>query len=142
MTGAPTGRGRPVMPAVAAISDNTYLSAVRAGIVVVVAVTIIGGLFAIVANLPVPAWEARVAPYQPLLQIPVTATFGVLAIVACLGLPIVLTPLFMIPYVLNALILTAVTYLLMEWSVIQKPFVNVPWTTPPIIGHYVVTGGD
>jgi PTS system cellobiose-specific IIC component len=58
------------------------------------------------------------------------------------GLPIVLNPIFMLPYVLNALLLTAGTYLLMDWGLIQKPFVNVPWTTPPIIGHYLVTGGD
>jgi cellobiose PTS system EIIC component len=58
------------------------------------------------------------------------------------GFPIVLNPVFMIPYILNALILTASTYLLMHWEVISKPFVNVPWTTPPIIGHYLVTGGD
>jgi len=58
------------------------------------------------------------------------------------GFPIVLNPIFMVPYVLNALILTTGTYLLMQWGVIHKPFVNVPWTTPPIIGHYLVTGGD
>ena len=58
------------------------------------------------------------------------------------GFPIVLNPIFMIPYILNALILTAGTYLLMNWGVIHKPFVNVPWTTPPIIGHYLVSGGD
>jgi PTS system cellobiose-specific IIC component len=58
------------------------------------------------------------------------------------GFPIVLNPLLMIPYILNALILTAGTYLLMHWNLINKPFVNVPWTTPPIIGHYLVTGGD
>ncbi|MFO1502157.1 MAG: PTS transporter subunit EIIC [Verrucomicrobiota bacterium] len=58
------------------------------------------------------------------------------------GFPIVLNPIFMIPYVLNALILTTGTYLLMHWNIIQKPFVNVPWTTPPIIGHYLVSGGD
>lgn len=58
------------------------------------------------------------------------------------GFPIVLNPIFMIPYIINALILTTVTYLLMNWGVIQKPFVNVPWTTPPIFGHYLVTGGD
>jgi PTS system cellobiose-specific IIC component len=58
------------------------------------------------------------------------------------GIPIVLNPIFMIPYILNALILTASTYLLMYAGVIHKPFVNVPWTTPPIIGHYLVTGGD
>ena len=58
------------------------------------------------------------------------------------GLPIVLNPVLMIPYVLSALILTTSTYLLMHWGVIHKPFVNVPWTTPPVIGHYLVTGGD
>lgn len=58
------------------------------------------------------------------------------------GFPIVLNPVFMIPYVLNAMILTAGTFLLMHWNVIHRPFVNVPWTTPPIIGHYLVSGGD
>jgi cellobiose PTS system EIIC component len=58
------------------------------------------------------------------------------------GLPIVLNPVFMIPYVINALVLTAGTYLLMSWELIHRPFINVPWTTPPIVGHYLVSGGD
>jgi PTS system cellobiose-specific IIC component len=58
------------------------------------------------------------------------------------GFPIVLNPVFMVPYILSALTLTASTYLLMHFGVLTKPFVNVPWTTPPIIGHYLVTGGD
>jgi PTS system cellobiose-specific IIC component len=364
-----------VLRALTALSENTYLSAIRAGMVAIVPLTIIGGLFLIVAHLPVAGWEARVAPYAPILEIPVTATFGLLALFACLsiaydlgrrlgqdaissasiasvvflmlqidpangtlrmaglgssglftailialvtvriqkffadrnvvirlpasvpavvqqsflsltpliflvgffwllrfvlgvdidgkvqavfaplvfalntlpgilvyallvtllwsigingdnavdaivapvflqylaanvtamtdgqplpyvtaygffttfvnvggtgatialalvlwnsrdpgyrkvsrlslptqifqinepiffGLPIVLNPIFMIPYVLNALILTTGSYLLMQWNVIHKPFVNVPWTTPPIIGHYLVSGGD
>ncbi|HNC99518.1 MAG TPA: PTS sugar transporter subunit IIC, partial [Myxococcota bacterium] len=45
-------------------------------------------------------------------------------------------------YILNALLLTLGTYLLMTWNVIPKPFVNVPWTTPPIIGHFLVTNGS
>jgi PTS system cellobiose-specific IIC component len=58
------------------------------------------------------------------------------------GFPIVLNPLLMIPYVLSALALTLSTYLLMDWGWISRPFVNVPWTTPPIIGHFLITGGD
>ena len=58
------------------------------------------------------------------------------------GLPIVLNPIFMIPYVLNALVLTASTFLLMQAGVVRKPFVNIPWTTPPVIGHYLASGGD
>ncbi len=58
------------------------------------------------------------------------------------GFPIVLNPIFMAPYILNALILTTGSFLLMDWGLIRKPFVNVPWTTPPIIGHFLVSGGD
>lgn len=58
------------------------------------------------------------------------------------GLPIIMNPVFMIPYILSSLTLTAVTYLLMIWGIIGKPCVNIPWTTPPIISHYLVTGGD
>ena len=58
------------------------------------------------------------------------------------GLPIVLNPIFMVPYVLNALLLTGTTYALMTWGLIRRPFISVPWTTPPILGHYLVTGGD
>jgi PTS system cellobiose-specific IIC component len=332
------------------LDRNPYLAAIRAGMVAVVPLTIVGGLFMIVANLPIPGWNAIVAPYLQLLQVPVTATFGVLAIVACaaiayelgksfgqdaftgattavvvllmisldpvtltfpsgalgsrglftailvaivsvrtqkifadhdlvirmpasvpaivresftslvplcvlivgfwlvrfgfgvdinagvqamvsplmaalntlpgilgyalivtllwsvgingdnavpfvtaygffttfvnvggtgatlaltlllcrsrdagyrkvarlslptqvfqinepifFGLPIVLNPIFMVPYVLNALLLTATTYGLMAGGLIRRPFINVPWTTPPILGHYLVTGGD
>lgn len=72
-----------VVPALTAIGDNPYLSAVRAGMVSVVPLTIIGGLFMVVANLPIKGWEAYIAAWLPLLQLPVTATFGLLAIFAC-----------------------------------------------------------
>ena len=58
------------------------------------------------------------------------------------GFPIVLNPIFMIPYILNALLLTAATYLLMAANLISKPVINIPWTTPPIIGHFLATNGD
>ncbi len=58
------------------------------------------------------------------------------------GFPIVLNPILMAPYILNALILTTGSYLLMDWGIIRRPFVNVPWTTPPVIGHFLVSGGD
>ncbi len=58
------------------------------------------------------------------------------------GFPIVLNPILMAPYILNALILTTGSYLLMDWGIIRRPFVNVPWTTPPVIGHFLMTGGD
>src|SRR6185503_9043304 len=61
-------------------------SAIRAGMVAVVPLTIIGGMFMIVAYLPVKGWEERVGRFLPLLQVPVTATFGILAVVACFSI--------------------------------------------------------
>jgi PTS system cellobiose-specific IIC component len=58
------------------------------------------------------------------------------------GFPIVLNPVFMVPYITSALVLTTCSYLLMEWGLVRRPFVNVPWTTPPIFGHFLATGGD
>jgi cellobiose PTS system EIIC component len=70
-------------PTLTRISENVYLSAIRAGMVSIAPLTIVGGLFLIIANLPVAGWEQRVKPYAGLLQIPVTATFGLLALFAC-----------------------------------------------------------
>lgn len=58
------------------------------------------------------------------------------------GLPIVLNPLLMVPYVLCAVVLTATSWWLMELGLIGRPVVGIPWTTPPVIGHWLVTGGD
>jgi cellobiose PTS system EIIC component len=69
-----------------ALSDNTYLSAIRAGMVAVVPLTIVGGLFMVIANPPVKSWAERLTPHLPLLQIPVTATFGLLGLVACFAI--------------------------------------------------------
>ena len=69
-----------LVPMLTALSENTYLSAIRAGMVSVVPLTIIGGLFMVISYLPISGWEARVAPYLNLLQVPVTATFGLLGV--------------------------------------------------------------
>jgi PTS system cellobiose-specific IIC component len=58
------------------------------------------------------------------------------------GAPIVLNPPFMIAYTVANLVLTASTYILMTLNIIGKPVAAVPWTMPPIIGAYLVTGGD
>src|SRR6476646_10006615 len=75
-----------LVPALTALSENTYLSAIRAGMVSVVPLTIIGGLFIIVSHLPVNGWEKIVAPYLQLLQVPVTATFGLLSVFVCFAI--------------------------------------------------------
>src|ERR1044071_4476661 len=75
-----------VVPVLTALSENTYLSAIRAGMVSVVPLTIIGGLFIIVSYFPVTGWDKVVAPWLQHLQVPVTATFGLLAVFACFAI--------------------------------------------------------
>src|SRR5436189_2599693 len=86
MNSAPGYLNRYVVPTLTALSENTYLSAIRAGMVAVVPLTIIGGFFIIVSYFPVTGWDKIVAPYLQLLQIPVTATFGLLAVFACFAI--------------------------------------------------------
>ncbi|HXG47096.1 MAG TPA: PTS transporter subunit EIIC, partial [Methylomirabilota bacterium] len=75
-----------LVPPLTVLSENTYLSAIRAGMVSVAPLTIIGGLFTILAYLPVVGWEKRIEPWLPLIQVPVTATFGLLAVFVCFAI--------------------------------------------------------
>lgn len=101
----------------------------------------VGGTGATIA-LALVMWNSKEPGYRKVSRLSLPTQIFQINEPIFFGFPIVLNPVFMVPYILNALILTASTYLLMQWGVIHKPFVNVPWTTPPIVGHYLVTGGD
>ncbi|MEC7201204.1 MAG: PTS transporter subunit EIIC, partial [Verrucomicrobiota bacterium] len=77
---------RYLVPVLKRLSENTYLSAIRAGMIAIVPLTIIGGLFLVVSEMPVASWQAWVTPYKPLLEIPVSATFGLLAVFVCFAI--------------------------------------------------------
>src|SRR5438093_890452 len=47
---------------------------------------LVGGVFIIVAYFPVAGWDKVIAPYLQLLQVPVTATFGLLAVFVCFAI--------------------------------------------------------
>jgi PTS system cellobiose-specific IIC component len=101
----------------------------------------VGGTGATIA-LALVMWNSQEPGYRKISRVSLpTQVFGINEPIF-FGFPIVLNPIFMIPYIINALILTTGSFLLMDWDVIQKPYVGVPWTTPPIIGHYLVSGGD
>ena len=101
----------------------------------------VGGTGATIA-LALVLWRSRVPGFRKVSRLSLPTQVFQINEPIFFGLPIVLNPVFMIPYVLNALILTSGSYLLMQWGVVRPPFINLPWTTPPIIGHYLVTGGD
>ena len=55
------------------------------------------------------------------------------------GAPVVMNPVLAIPYVLCPVVLTAATWLLMQFNIIGRVCIEVPWTCPPIIGAYLCT---
>ncbi|MBU5593760.1 PTS cellobiose transporter subunit IIC [Amphibacillus sp. MSJ-3] len=59
------------------------------------------------------------------------------------GLPIIMNPLVIIPWLLAPVVVGAVTYFAMSIGFAPKPAgVIVPWTTPAILSGYLATGND
>ncbi|WP_134686595.1 PTS cellobiose transporter subunit IIC [Brevibacillus migulae] len=58
------------------------------------------------------------------------------------GMPVVMNPLMMIPFIIAPVVLVIVSYIAMSTGLVAKPSgVAVPWTTPILIGGYLATGG-
>ena len=58
------------------------------------------------------------------------------------GMPIVLNPIMIIPFVLTSIVTVIVTFIGMDIGWVAKPSgVAVPWTMPPIISGYLASGG-
>lgn len=58
------------------------------------------------------------------------------------GFPIVFNPIMMIPYIGVSLILTAASYLLTQIGPIGPVVSGCPWTMPPILSGWILSGGD
>lgn len=58
------------------------------------------------------------------------------------GFPICFNPVMMVPYIVTPLVTATLTYIVMAFNVIGKPVAAIPWTTPPILSGFLVTGGD
>ncbi|MCS0787696.1 PTS sugar transporter subunit IIC [Cytobacillus pseudoceanisediminis] len=58
------------------------------------------------------------------------------------GLPIVLNPIWLIPFISAPVIMTVVAYLAIKWGLVYPVVVaSIPWVTPAGIGGYLATGG-
>ncbi|CEI80951.1 Oligo-beta-mannoside permease IIC component [Oceanobacillus oncorhynchi] len=57
------------------------------------------------------------------------------------GLPIVMNPLSLIPWILAPVVVTIITYFAMSTGIVPKPAgIIVPWTTPPLLSGFLATG--
>lgn len=58
------------------------------------------------------------------------------------GLPIVLNPVMLIPFIFIPVLLTVISYVALATGIVPKTVAILPWTTPPILSGYLVTGGS
>lgn len=58
------------------------------------------------------------------------------------GMPIVLNPAFIIPFILTPVVLTIISYIATATGLVPRTIAMIPWTTPPIISGWIATGGS
>jgi PTS system cellobiose-specific IIC component len=58
------------------------------------------------------------------------------------GMPIVLNPILIIPFIVTPLIGATLAYIATTIGLVNPTYVMVPWTLPAPIGAYLSTGGD
>ncbi|WP_285023735.1 PTS sugar transporter subunit IIC [Lactococcus garvieae] len=58
------------------------------------------------------------------------------------GMPLMMNPVFTIPFVVNPIILTITSYSAIKLGLVNGFVANVPWTLPAPIGAYLATGND
>ncbi|WP_353886174.1 PTS cellobiose transporter subunit IIC [uncultured Clostridium sp.] len=80
-----------LMPMAEVIGRNKYLIAIRDGFLVSTPLLIVGSLFLLVANFPIPGWNEWVGQFlgegwASKLTTPVAATFDIMAILAIVGI--------------------------------------------------------
>jgi len=56
------------------------------------------------------------------------------------GLPVVLSPIYVLPFVMVPLALAALTLLALQVGFIQLQPAGIPWTTPPLISGWLLSG--
>ncbi|MFV0395430.1 MAG: PTS sugar transporter subunit IIC [Coprobacillaceae bacterium] len=58
------------------------------------------------------------------------------------GLPIVMNPMLMIPFIVGPVVVTAITYAAMQFDLVARVVTVVPFTVPLGLGGFILTRGD
>lgn len=75
-----------LIPPMAKVGNNKYLVAIRDGLVITLPAVISGSVFLIIGNIPIPAWAALIKPYSWMLTEAVNASFGIISLLATIGI--------------------------------------------------------
>ena len=52
-----------------------------------------------------------------------------------------MNPTYMIPFILGPTVLAAISYELMNFGIIERVCLTVPWVSPPVLYPFLATGG-
>lgn len=75
-----------LIPPMVKVGNNKYLVAIRDGLVITLPAVISGSVFLIIGNIPIPAWAALIKPYSWMLTEAVNASFGIISLLATIGI--------------------------------------------------------
>ncbi|QIZ06455.1 PTS sugar transporter subunit IIC [Priestia megaterium] len=75
-----------VMDFFVAIGENKYMQAIRNGMMMVIPFIIVGSLFTIISSFPFKWWTSFIEPYVKYFNVGYDLTFGMIAIIATIGI--------------------------------------------------------
>lgn len=58
------------------------------------------------------------------------------------GIPVVLNPILLIPFILAPMVTIAFGYVVTMLHICPVMYVQVPWTMPPLLHGFLATGGN
>lgn len=81
-------------------------------------------------------------PYREVAKLSAPASLFNINEPVIFGLPIVLNPVMLLPFILVPVTLTIISYVALATGIVPKTVAILPWTTPPLLSGYLVTGGS
>jgi len=85
-------------------------------------------------------WRARSKHLKSLGKGSIWSSFFNISEPVIFGAPVVLNPLLFVPFILAPLAVGLLTYFSMSVGLVGKPYIIVPWTTPPPFSGILTTG--
>jgi len=101
-----------------------------------------GTTIALIAAIFIVIRKQKNHPYREVGKLSAQASLFNINEPVIFGLPIVLNPAMLIPFILVPVTLTITSYFALATGLVPKTVAIIPWTTPPILSGYLVTGGS
>ncbi|HLR63838.1 MAG TPA: PTS sugar transporter subunit IIC [Pseudogracilibacillus sp.] len=81
-------------------------------------------------------------PYREVAKVSAPASIFNINEPVIFGLPIVLNPVMLVPFIVIPVLLTIISYFALATGLVPRTVALVPWSTPPILSGFLVTGGS